>query len=67
MTESTRSLLALCIMMFVLVGQIIGLYRYVQRLPDDRLGLALYGIAIVAITIMVFSLFARWREAVRNC
>ena len=65
MTESSRSLVGLCIMALVLIGQIVGLVRYLHRLPDDRIGVALYVMTIAAVTAAVFLLFMRVREADR--
>ena len=64
--EPTRAMLGFVLMMLVLVGQIVGMVRYVQRLPDDRLGLALYVMAIVAIAWVAFLFFLRWWLEVRH-
>lgn len=45
--------------------QITGLIRYVGRLPDDRLGIALYIITIVAFALVSVEHFSRWRKEKR--
>lgn len=42
--------------------QITGLVRYLHRLPDDRLGIALYVVTIVAFALVSIEHFARWRK-----
>jgi hypothetical protein len=42
--------------------QITGLARYLRRLPDDRLGIALYIVTIVAFALVSIEHFARWRK-----
>ncbi len=66
MTESTRSLLGFCILVVVLTSQIVGALRYVNRLPDDRLGLALYLTTIAGAFIVAFLLLANWWEVRRH-
>jgi hypothetical protein len=50
-------------MILVLVGQILGFLRYWQRLPDDRLGLMLYGTVIAAAIAVAFLLVERAGES----
>ena len=42
--------------------QITGLVRYLRRLPDDRLGIALYIVTIVAFALVSIEHFSRWRK-----
>lgn len=42
--------------------QITGLIRYLRRLPDDRLGIALYIVTIVAFALVSIEHFGRWRK-----
>lgn len=44
------------------VLQITGLIRYLGRLPEDRLGITLYVITIVAFALVSIEHFARWRK-----
>jgi ABC-type transport system involved in cytochrome bd biosynthesis fused ATPase/permease subunit len=47
------------------VLQVTGLVRYLRRLPDDRLGISLYIITIVAFALVSVEHFARWRKEKR--
>jgi ABC-type transport system involved in cytochrome bd biosynthesis fused ATPase/permease subunit len=42
--------------------QITGLVRYLNRLPDDRLGISLYVITIVAFALVSIEHFHRWKK-----
>ena len=42
--------------------QITGLMRYLGRLPEDRLGITLYVITIIAFALISIEHFARWRK-----
>jgi ABC-type transport system involved in cytochrome bd biosynthesis fused ATPase/permease subunit len=42
--------------------QVTGLMRYLVRLPDDRVGIALYMVTIVAFALVSIEHFARWRK-----
>lgn len=42
--------------------QITGLMRHLIRLPDDRVGIALYMVTIVAFALVSIEHFARWRK-----
>jgi uncharacterized membrane protein YhhN len=42
--------------------QITGLIRYLDRLPDDRLGISLYIITIVAFALVSIEHLARWHK-----
>ncbi len=42
------------------VLEIIGLVRYLGRLPDDWIGIALYLVAIVAFALGAIGFYIRW-------
>jgi hypothetical protein len=45
---------------FILSG--IALARYVDRLPDDLVGVVLYSITLVLFAILAFGSYMRWRK-----
>ena len=42
--------------------QIIGLLRYVERLPDDWVGLGLYFVTIIAFALVAFGFYIQSRR-----
>jgi hypothetical protein len=42
--------------------QIIGLVRYLGRLPDDWIGIALYIVTIVAFALGAIGFYIQWRK-----
>jgi hypothetical protein len=42
--------------------QVTGLIRYLGRLPEDRLGITLYIITIIAFGLVSIEHFVRWRK-----
>jgi len=44
------------------VFQIIGLIRYLGRMPDDWLGIALYIVTIAAFTVGALGFFIQYRK-----
>jgi len=44
------------------IFQVIGLIRYVGRLPDDRLGIVLFVVTIVAFALAAFGFYIRWKK-----
>jgi len=46
--------------------QIIGLVRYVGRLPDDWLGIALYTVSAIAFAAGALGFYVRWRKEGRD-
>jgi hypothetical protein len=45
-----------------MVLQTIGLIRYISRLPQDWLGIALYCITIVAFAVATFGFYLQWKR-----
>ena len=48
------------------VAQAIGLARYVGRLPDDWVGVGLYGATLIAFAIGATGFSIRWRKELRR-
>ena len=46
----------------VCILQVIGLIRYVGRLPDDRLGIGLSVVTIVVFALAAILFFIRWNK-----
>ena len=44
------------------VFQMIGLIRYIGRLPDDRVGIVLYSITIIALACISIGFFIQWNR-----
>ena len=44
------------------VLQIVGLVRYVGRLPDDWLGIVLYTVSAIAFAAGALGFYVRWRR-----
>jgi uncharacterized membrane protein YhhN len=44
------------------VFQIIGLIRYIGRLPDDRVGIVLYSITIIAFACTSLGFYIQWNR-----
>jgi hypothetical protein len=44
------------------IFQIIGLFRYVERLPDDWVGLGLYLVTIIAFALVAFGFYVQSRK-----
>jgi len=44
------------------VLQGIGLVRYLGRLPDDWVGIILYGVTAVAFAVIAVGFFIQWRK-----
>lgn len=42
--------------------QIVGLVRYVGRLPGDRVGIGLYAATAIAFALSAFGFYARWKK-----
>ena len=46
--------------------QIIGLIRYIGRLPEDYVGISLFSITAVAFAIVSIGFFIQWRKQVSS-
>lgn len=46
--------------------QVVGLIRYVGRLPDDWVGIGLYAASIVAFALGAFGFYVRWTRDKRQ-
>jgi len=46
--------------------QLIGFLRYLDRLPDDLVGLGLYVVTIIALVISALGFYIQWREKSRE-
>jgi hypothetical protein len=44
------------------VFQVIGLIRYIGRLPDDRVGIILYSITIIALACVSLGFLIQWNR-----
>ncbi|MFC1951478.1 hypothetical protein ACFLYI_00350 [Chloroflexota bacterium] len=53
---STSATIAFCL-------QVIGLVRYIQRLPDDWIGISLYSITTIAFAAAAVGFFVSKRQA----
>ena len=42
--------------------QIVGLVRYVGRLPEDWIGIGLYAVTIAALAAGALGFYVRWRK-----
>ena len=45
-----------------LLFQLFAMLRYIERLPDDTLGIALYGITVVGIVVVAVILFSKIKQ-----
>ena len=46
--------------------QIVGLYRYIGRLPEDCIGITLFSITAVIFAIVSIGFFIQWRKQVSS-
>jgi len=54
--------LAAILMFAVAILQFIGFLRYLQRLPNDVLGIALYIIVLIALLILSYIFYTKSRK-----
>jgi NADH:ubiquinone oxidoreductase subunit K len=54
-------LIGAVIMLIAAALQLIGFLRYLDRLPDDLVGLGLYIVTIIALVISAFGFYIQWR------
>ena len=62
-TKPNGVLIAAMCSVIACLFQLIGLVRYLGRLPDDRIGIALYVVSIVAFALGAFGLYIQWRKS----
>ena len=59
----TRGLLIVAVSAIVAcVLQVIGLVRYLGRLPEDWVGIGLYSATIIAFAIVAVGFYIQWRQ-----
>ena len=46
--------------------QLVGLVRYVRRLPDDWVGIGLYAVTALAFAAGALGFYVRWRRGGEN-
>ena len=44
------------------IFQVAGLFLYLRRLPDDWVGIGLYGAAIVALAFVALGFYIQWKR-----
>ena len=66
MTESRRSLVMATAATAATVAQLVGFWRYLDRLPEDRVGLTLYVVTIALFAAAATHFFGRWRDRRRS-
>ena len=64
-TESKSMLIGAVANAVACLLQIVGLVRYVGRLPDDRVGIGLYVVTAIAFALGAFGFYTRWKKAKR--
>ena len=62
-TKPSGMLIAAVCSVIACLFQLIGLVRYLGRLPDDRVGIALYIVSIVAFALGAFGFYIQWRKS----
>ena len=60
--KSTGLLIVTVCLAIAVILQAIGLARYVDRLPDDWVGVGLYSAALVGFAIAAISFFIQWQK-----
>jgi hypothetical protein len=65
-TESKNMLIGAVANGVACLLQIVGLVRYVGRLPGDRVGIGLYVATAIAFALGAFGFYARWRKGKRE-
>ena len=59
----TRGLLIVAVFAIIAcVLQVIGLVRYLGRLPEDWVGIGLYGATIIAFALVAVGFYNQWRQ-----
>jgi hypothetical protein len=65
-TQSKNMLIGAVANVVACLLQIVGLVRYVGRLPDDRVGIGLYVVTAIAFALGAFGFYARWKKGNRE-
>jgi hypothetical protein len=65
-TQSKNMLIGAVASALACLLQIVGLVRYVGRLPDDRVGIGLYVATAIAFALGAFGFYARWKKGKRK-
>jgi hypothetical protein len=65
-TESKNMLIGAVANAVACLLQIVGLVRYVGRLPGDRVGIGLYVATAIAFALGAFGFYARWKKGKRE-
>ena len=60
--KSKGLLIAAVSALIACILQVVGLIRYIGRLPEDRVGIGLYSTVIVALFITAIGFFIQWRK-----
>ncbi|MEA1958359.1 MAG: hypothetical protein U9N44_01615 [Chloroflexota bacterium] len=66
MKTSTQYLIGMGIFTLATVLQGVGVVRYIQRMPDDSVGITLFVVATVAFALGAAGFYFRWVKARRD-
>ena len=66
MKQSTRALVMASGATVALVAQLVAFWRYLDRLPGDRIGLTLYMVTIALFASTATLFFLEWRDCRRG-
>jgi len=64
--KSSNSLVISIAATIACVLQVIALLRYVRRLPDDSVGIAIYSVTLVAFALAALGFFHQWKKEKRK-
>ena len=62
-TKANGMLIAAVCSVIACLFQLIGLIRYLGRLPDDWMGIALYILSTIAFALGAFGFYVQWRKS----
>jgi len=63
MTESKRSLVMANAALVAVGAHLVAFWRYLDRLPGDRIGLTLYAVTIALFASAATLFFTKWRAS----
>jgi len=66
MKASTQCLVGMAIFTLATVLQGVGVMRYMQRMPEDTVGIALFVVTMVAFALSAAGFYFRWVKARRG-